>query len=454
MHCDALGNPISTARPDTAAAIDDFVLGFLSYNIRIVKILEAADDDPDDAVVNAYASLLWLLSETGDIPERARHYLARAERVRDRALPRERAVVQVARAWVDDDIAASRLLAADTLRAHQRDLVMLKLHQYFDFQIGDFPSMLRTALACLPAAQDIAYLHGMLAFAYEECHLLGHAEAAARHALSLQPREPWAQHALAHVMLTQGRIEEGTAFLESARDGWAGLTSFMETHLWWHLALFYLSRGRFAQALAAYDDHCWARERDFSQDQVGAVSLLARFECAGIDIGLRWHDLGTHLAARRRDVAQPFLTLQYFYGLARAGRPEAATLLAAIRAAPENAPAFARTVWRDVALPLAEGLAAYVADHHEAALRWIEPLLYRLTDIGGSHAQRDLFEQIVLDAMLRSGRLRRAQQVLELRRSADPLDVPVNRALALIYEGLGLAELAAEAREKGRVLFS
>jgi hypothetical protein len=107
-----------------------------------------------------------------------------------------------------------------------------------------------------------------------------------------------------------------------------------------------------------------------------------------------------------------------------------------------------------VALPLAEGLAAYVADHHEAALRWIEPLLYRLTDIGGSHAQRDLFEQIVLDAMLRSGQLRRAQQVLELRRSADPLDVPVNRALALVYEGLGLAELAAEAREKGSVLFS
>jgi tetratricopeptide (TPR) repeat protein len=453
MLCDALGNLISTTRADTAAGIDDFVLGFLGYDLRIVKVLQAADNDPDDTMVNVYASLLWLLSETGDIPPQARHYLARAEQAQHCALQRERAALQIARAWLDDDIAAARRLAAETLRAHQRDLVMLKLHQYIDFQVGDFPSMLRAALACLPAAADVAYLHGMLAFAYEECHLLGHAEAAARHALSLQSREPWAQHALAHVMLTHGRIDEGTAFLESARAGWAGLTSFMDTHLWWHLALFYLSRGRFAQALAAYDDHCWARERDFSQDQVGAVSLLARFECAGIDVGARWHDLGEHLAARRQDVTQPFLTLQYFYGLARTARPEAATLLAAIRAAPENAPAFSRTVWRDVALPLAEGLAAYAAADHEAALRWIKPNLHRLSDIGGSHAQRDLFEQIVLDAMVRSGQLRRAQQVLELRRSADPLDVPVNRALALVYEALGLAELAAEAREKGSVRF-
>ena len=45
----------------------------------------------------------------------------------------------------------------------------------------------------------------MLAFAYEQCHLLEEAEATARYALQLLPSEPWAQHALAHVLLTRGR---------------------------------------------------------------------------------------------------------------------------------------------------------------------------------------------------------------------------------------------------------
>ncbi len=41
-------------------------------------------------------------------------------------------------------------------------------------------------------------------------------------ALSANEREPWAQHALAHVLLTQGRIEEGTRLLEGWRSGWTG----------------------------------------------------------------------------------------------------------------------------------------------------------------------------------------------------------------------------------------
>jgi tetratricopeptide (TPR) repeat protein len=448
MAQDSLGNPISARRPETVAAIDDFVLGYLGYDLRIVNVLAAADDDAEDALVNAYAGLLWMLSETGGIPDAARRYLARAEQAEAAALPREREVVAVLRCWIADDVPASLRVVEQILQAHPRDLAMLKLHQYHDFNTGDFPAMLRVALGSLQAAGDVAYLHGMLAFAYEQLHLLDQAEGGARHALGLQRREPWAQHALAHVTLTQGRIGEGAAFLESMRDTWGGLTSFMYTHLWWHLALFYLSQGRFQQALAAYDEHCWSQQKDFSQDQIGAVSLLARFMFAGIDVGERWQELGAYLADRQHDVAQPFLTLQYFYGLARAGRPEAAILLAAIRRAPVEGPQASRVVWRDIGVPLAEGLAAHAAGDHLSALRLIEPHLSRLMDIGGSHAQRDLFDQIVLDALLQSGQCRRAQQILETRRLSDQHGVPVNRALAQVYAQLGLPALAAEAQAR------
>ena len=55
------------------------------------------------------------------------------------------------------------------------------------------------------------------------------------------------------------------------------------------------------------------------------MSLLARLELRGVDVGGRWQDLGAHLASRADDTLQPFLTMQYLYGLARAGRPEAET---------------------------------------------------------------------------------------------------------------------------------
>ena len=183
------------------------------------------------------------------------------------------------------------------------------------------------ALAALPAAGDVPYLHGMLAFAWEQCHVLEQAEAAARKAIAMCRKEPWAHHALAHVMLTQGRIEEGHAFMEDVSATWTGLNSFMVTHNWWHQALFALEMERHDEVLDLYDQQVWGVAKDYSQDQINAISLLARLELAGVDVGNRWQDLGNYLASRVQDQVLPFLDMQYLYGLARAQRAEADTLM-------------------------------------------------------------------------------------------------------------------------------
>ncbi|KRA64973.1 hypothetical protein ASD79_18720 [Caulobacter sp. Root655] len=448
MRVDFLGNPVSVTTDAALAAVNDFVDGFLAYETRAANVLAAAGADPESALLNAYAGVLWLLLESPEGPGRAAPYLARARAARVRAHPREQAVVDFATAWAEDNIPQALEIADQVLAAWPRDLLILKLRQYHDFNRGDFPAMLRAAASVAEANADVAYWHGMLAFAYEQCHLLDEAEASARRALELKRKEPWAQHALAHVMLTQGRIDEGAAFLEGVRDTWTGLNSFMDTHLWWHLALFHLSQGRFDDALDAYDQHCWTQEKDYSQDQVGAVSLLARLELAGVEVGDRWTDVAEHLAKRGEDVVQPFLTLQYLYGLARAGRAEAQPLLEAVRRMAVEAPDFTREAWRDAALPAAEGLVAYARGDFEAAVRGLRIVLPRLIEVGGSHAQRDFFEQIALDAVIRSGRLSEAQQALELRRGFDPDGVPVNRALAQVYDRLGLPDEAAKAHAR------
>ena len=432
----------------TLRAIDDFIEGFLAYETRAEGVVAAAQADQGSCIANAYAGFLWMLLEAPEAPERAAQFLAAAELAALKATRREQLNVAILNAWVIDDLPRAMSLCDELSSEFPRDLTIAKIHQYFEFNLGNSPAMLRIALKARAAAADVAYVHGMAAFAYEQCHLLEEAEAAARTATSMRQKEPWAQHALAHVLLTCGRVDEGAAYLEEAASSWTGLNSFMLTHLWWHQALFYLSQGRDRAALEAYDRHIWGVAKEYSQDQINAISLLARCEIAGVDVGDRWQDVADHLVLREHDTVQPFLTMQYLYGLARARRPQAASLLDAVRRRSSDAAVFIRPAWQEVALPACEGLFAYANGEHDVAWRKLEAVIPRMTEIGGSHAQRDLFEQILLDAALKSGRLISAQQMLELRRHADPDGVPVNNALADIYGRLGLPQLAEQARAR------
>ncbi|MEL7097704.1 MAG: tetratricopeptide repeat protein [Pseudomonadota bacterium] len=444
---DLYGLPVTGADDAALGGINDFVHGFISFQPKAANVIAAAKAAPECGLVNAYAAILYMLLEAPIAPKLAAPFIQKAEAATS-LTKREAAAVKAARLFHDGDVPALIALCEKTVSAHPRDMVMLKLGQYHTFNIGDFPAMLRIAQKAMPGASDIAYAHGMLAFGYEESHLLDHAEQAAKRALRLDESEPWAHHALAHVYLTRGKVAEGTAFLESVAHHWDGLNSFMHSHNWWHLALFYISAGRTKDLLSAYDTHVWGLSMDYSQDQVGAISLLARMEFAGVNVGDRWQEVADFVAKRGADTVSPFLTLQYLYALGRAKRPEGEALLAAIEARAEDDGQHDHAVWRDVALWAAHGIAAHAARDYDDCIRFLGKALPRLAECGGSHAQRDLFEQIHLDALIKSGLTSRAQQVMEMRRTFDPDGVPLNRMLAEAYDSLGLPEQAEEARAR------
>ena len=448
MHTDWLGNQITVAGEESREAADDFVEGLLGYEIKAGNILEAAERDSESYIANVYASIFYMFLESSDAAGLARPYLERAEAAAAYATRRERMNVSAVRAWVDNDIPKAIRCSHEIAEDFPRDLTMVKLAQYHEFNLGNPPGMLSIARKVASENDEISYMHGLSAFAYEQCHLLDDAEACARRAISIKRKEPWAHHALAHVLGTRGRIDESIEFLEEISETWTDLNSFMVTHNWWHLALNYISTGRYGDALQAYDDRIWGVWKEYSQDQIGAVSLLLRLELAGVDVGERWKDVANHLRARVSDFVQPFLTLQYVYGLARAGYPETDQLLANLREFAPRAPAFVRATWRDVALPACEGMVAHAHGDHERVVEKLGAVLSRLIDVGGSHAQRDLFEQVLLDSLIRTGRYTPAQQMLELRRGYEPCSVPTNSALTTVYAALDLTEEAARARSR------
>ncbi|KEJ97025.1 hypothetical protein SUH3_09630 [Pseudosulfitobacter pseudonitzschiae] len=446
---DLYGLPVTGADEAALQGIDDFVHGFISFQTKAANVLKAAEAAPDCALINAYAAILYMLLEAPIAPQLAAPFLQAAEAAAPNATPREQATVHAARLFHDGKIPELIALCEETIRRYPRDMVMLKLGQYHTFNIGDFPAMLRIATRAFPGAEDIAYAHGMLAFGYEECHLLEEAEAAARRSMRLRNDDPWAHHALAHIYLTRGDVTGGIVFLESVADTWQDLNSFMRSHNWWHLALFYISQGRHEDVLQAYDEHVWGLAKDYSQDQVGAVSLLARLDFAGIDVGDRWADVVAHVAQRGADTVSPFLTLQYLYGLGRTeDRAAMDVLMQAILDRAADNTRHDHRAWAEVALPAAQGIVAHANRDWSEATRLLGIALPRLAECGGSHAQRDLFDQIHLDALMENGDVARAQQVLEMRRTYDPDGVPLNRMLAEVYTRNGLPELAAQAQAR------
>lgn len=440
--CDSLGNPVTLHDAASLAALNDFVEGFIASEARAADILQAQEDA--SPIVQAYCAALHMFAETRDAPANARPFIERAQAGASRASEREQRFIAAVAAWVAGDVERAAVLHEEQARACPRDLVSLKLGQYHLFNRGDAPGMLRIALQALPAAGDVPYLHGMLAFGWEQCHFLEQAEASARQAIAMRRKEPWAHHALAHVMLTQGRLAEGHAFLQDVSPTWTGLNSFMVTHNWWHQALFAIDLDRADEVLAIYDRHVWGEVKDYSQDQVNAVSLLARAELAGLDVGDRWQDLADHLAQRAHDHVLPFLDLQYLYGLARAGRmQEAQAWLASIEQHAFQQSGPAAPVWQRVGVPAARGLLAHSSGDWHTAVEALGHALPRLVEIGGSHAQRDLFAQVHLDAMLKGGQLAGAQNLLQPQLRAQPESKRLQRQAKRLYAALDLPSVPA-----------
>ncbi|HZH25843.1 MAG TPA: tetratricopeptide repeat protein [Azospirillaceae bacterium] len=452
MRRDARGLPVTTDSAEAVAALDAFADAFIRYADNAAVLLDAVKADPGCALAQAYAAMLHMLLESREAPDLARPYrdaALKAVQAPAGVTDRERLLVDAARAWVEGDPATVLARLEAVVRDHPRDLLAMKLAQYHHLNFGNFAGMLRVAEMAAEPYRDDPHWLGMAAFAYEQLHLLEEAEAAASRALERTEAEPWAQHALAHVMETRGRMRDGVAFLRSVSHHWDGCNSFLYTHNWWHLALFHLDLDEPGEVLRIHDAHVWGRWKAYSQDQAGAVSLLVRLELRGVDVGDRWRDVADHVAARGDDHVQPFLDLHYVYALARDGRAGADRYLDSLEAHAATVPDIARRQWRDVAVPLARGMAAHARGDWDHAATAMAPAMPNHILVGGSHAQRDLFEQVYLDALVRSGRHEEAQQRLELRRLARPDVRHTHRQLAGVYAALGLPREAARAAGRG-----
>ncbi|RMH51235.1 MAG: tetratricopeptide repeat protein [Alphaproteobacteria bacterium] len=422
-------NGLAVALPDAARAADwnEVQRGFLAHAAStaaaLERVLAAA---PDFALGHAARGLFLLLLARRELLPEAWACLRRARAgVADARAGHH---IRALRAALGGRLRAAADILDDALAIWPTDALAMKLVQALRFMAGDRAGMRASLESIAPQWQDHplrGYLMGCMAFALEEAGDWRRAEALGREGLALAPDDAWGLHAVAHVMDMTGRPGDGIAWLGAQPERWAHCNNF-GYHVWWHLALFHLDSGARDAALALYDRRVRPEPTDDFRDIANAASLLMRFEIEGVPTGRRWEELADLAARRIDDGMLVFADLHYLLALLRAGRAAEADALVARIARDAASPGGheQHEVAALAGLPLARGLKLFRDGAFGAALRQLRAGLARQQALGGSHAQRDLFWRLTVEAALRAGDVTAAAALLAerglARGSADP----------------------------------
>jgi tetratricopeptide (TPR) repeat protein len=391
MNAPYLDLPITSDSSEAKAAIIGFADELMSHGSNARIIFEALNDDPDCAVAHACAAALFLTQMTRAGQAQAAPHIAAAKVGTRFATERERYFIAAVAYWGKGENAhAVRILRA-IVETWPHDLVAAKLCQILELGLGDLQGMRRTSAMAAAVEGRSGYALGLHAYALEQIGEPALALRFALRAMEVNPtRDPWAQHSAAHALVAMGQSSAARSFLRAHVEEWDRCSSFMLTHNWWHLALCDLELGNPTGALEMFDERVWGVRKGHAQDQINAISLLARLEMQGVEAKWRWADIARHFEGREGDSINGFLDLHYLYALARSGRDGAANRMV------DNMQC------QGVISALAVGIVAYTRSEYRKAAEIIAPVVWHLGEIGGSNIQRDLFAQIYMDSAKRA----------------------------------------------------
>jgi tetratricopeptide (TPR) repeat protein len=412
---DVRGLSLSAASSAAVERFDALIDDLYYYRLGVSDRLDALLlEHPELVLAHVLKGYSLMTEGTLDAHPKARARLQQAE-----ALPanrRERLHQEALRAWIAQDPVARAAAWGQILVEWPLDLLALRQYTGTLFWTGDkrHQAEVIAGVAGQWSSRTPGYGHFLSAqaFAMEEVGHYAVAERSAREALALQPQDLWALHGLAHVLEMQGRCQEGIEMLEDAARFLDNYNLF-RGHLWWHLSLFKLSQSRFDEALDLFDREIYPQPSTFYLDVQNGASLLARLEAQGVDVGLaRWERLAQGSLPNATQSTIWFTSMHHVMALLRSGRISAVqSTFGYLGSAGTNSTQAA------LAHELARAAAAFYEDKPREALERMLALRQRRGELGASHAQQDIYDQIIVMAAVQLGDWPRVRQVLKARLS-------------------------------------
>ncbi len=182
----------------------------------------------------------------------------------------------------------------------------------------------------------------------------------------------------------------------------------------WHLALFELAQGKYQETLDRYEH--------FIRPSVVAKSLSTLNDSASLMWRLQmyggspppkpWEEVRSIAAPAAERPGAAFRDAHAALAFAGSGDFEAmGNMTTRLRKATEEGNSFAE----EVVLPLVQGIEAFAQEKYTESVRLMEPVFPQLVRIGGSHAQREVFEDTMLEAYIRAEQFEKAENLLRNR---------------------------------------
>lgn len=378
----------------------------------------------DEGFALAQVALARGLQFQGRVPE-ARERAADARKLAGGVTGREASHIATIATAIEQGGAPALGLVYEHLREFPRDAFVLSQATGVYGLIGFSGSRNRNAeqIDLLNGVADVYgddwWFLSALAFAHNELFETETARRLVERSLALEPRNAHGAHTMAHVFYESGDSDGGRAFL----DPWLAAyerAAQLHCHLSWHLALFELASGRTDRVMELYAQNISPAAS--SSNPLGtladAASLLWRCDLyGGLNGALPWQDARDFAA--RSFPRQGVTWADVHAALAYAAANDNAALSAVIDGLRERAAAGKLPPGEGV-IDLVQGLAAFARGEYEDAVRWIEPVADEIIRLGGSHAQREVFEDTLLEAYLRAGRHEQAETMLRARLERRP----------------------------------
>jgi hypothetical protein len=228
-----------------------------------------------------------------------------------------------------------------------------------------------------------------------------------------------AVHALAHAMFEDG----STADAEDLIAGWLpgyDRTGLLYGHVTWHQALLALDRGDTDKASAIYSDSIRPKVNPAPPINVmtDAVSLLWRLQALGHPVARDvWLDLAGRAESWFPKAGNSFVDVHMALLAAMAGNWSALEARIAeldVRRYSGRLPA------GSVVPDICRAAGAMASENYPQCAQILQPAAAEVVRIGGSHAQREMIEDMLLIALMKSGEAAKASELLDRRLHRRP----------------------------------
>jgi tetratricopeptide (TPR) repeat protein len=406
MIKDAQGQPVSGATAEAVALYDQAVRAFnLGYGDPPRLLDLAREASPDFAMAHLAKAWLFVLANDPTMLDHARILLPTVGSLT--LNEREQAHCSA----LEQAVMGARSAAASVLDRHLMrypfDLVAHQAVTLLDGYLGRFRWVRdRTARALpfwskdMPGYATILAFHG---FGLEEAGDYARAEDESRAAAELEPHSFWPHHTVSHVMEMTGRPEDGLGWMVAREPFWSAPENITQVHIWWHKSLFHLELGQYDAALAVYDGPLLHTLRPLALNLCNASALLWRLDTLGCDVSERWRDLLTQWEGHADGKCLMFIDMHAAMAELRSGQETLAERRLGWMRETASSGAEGASCYREVGIPLVEGLMAFHRGAYARAVGLLQPARFDLWRIGGSHAQRDIVDWTLTEAAVRSG---------------------------------------------------